>query len=30
MSTWVVVAGDVVADDPELEAWLRRGMRAVR
>lgn len=30
MSTWVVVAGDVVADDPELEEWLRRGMRAVR
>lgn len=30
MSTWVVVAGDVVADEPELEDWLRRGMRAVR
>jgi TfoX/Sxy family transcriptional regulator of competence genes len=30
MSTWVVVAGDVVADDPDLEDWLRRGMRAVR
>jgi TfoX/Sxy family transcriptional regulator of competence genes len=29
MSTWVVVAGDVIADDPELEEWLRRGMRAV-
>lgn len=30
MSTWVVVAADVVADDPELIEWLRRGLRAVR
>jgi TfoX/Sxy family transcriptional regulator of competence genes len=30
MSTWVVVASDAVADDPELAAWLRRGLRAVR
>lgn len=30
MSTWVVVAADVVADDPELAEWLRRGLRAVR
>jgi TfoX/Sxy family transcriptional regulator of competence genes len=30
MSTWVVVAGDAIADDPELEQWLDRGMRAVR
>lgn len=30
MSTWVVVAGDAIADDPELEEWLTRGMRAVR
>jgi TfoX/Sxy family transcriptional regulator of competence genes len=30
MSTWVVVAGDAIADDPELEEWLGRGMRAVR
>ena len=30
MSTWVVVASDVVADDPELAEWLRRGLRAVR
>ena len=30
MSTWVVVAGDAIADDPELEEWLSRGMRAVR
>jgi TfoX/Sxy family transcriptional regulator of competence genes len=29
MSTWVVVASDVVADDPELIEWLRRGLRAV-
>lgn len=30
MSTWVVVAGDAIADDPELADWLRRGLRAVR
>ena len=30
MSTWVVVAGDAVADDPELAEWVRRGLRAVR
>ncbi len=30
MSTWVVVAGDAIADDPELEEWLHRGMRALR
>jgi TfoX/Sxy family transcriptional regulator of competence genes len=30
MSTWVVVAADAVADDPELADWLRRGLRAVR
>ncbi len=30
MSSWVVVQGDVVADDPELAAWVRRGLRAVR
>ena len=30
MSTWVVVSGDVVADDPELRDWLARGLRAVR
>jgi TfoX/Sxy family transcriptional regulator of competence genes len=30
MSTWVVVASDAVADDPELTEWLRRGLRAVR
>jgi len=30
MSTWVVVAADAVADDPELLEWVRRGLRAVR
>jgi TfoX/Sxy family transcriptional regulator of competence genes len=30
MSTWVVVASDAVADDPELADWLKRGLRAVR
>ena len=30
MSTWVVVAGEAIADDPELEEWLNRGMRSVR
>ena len=30
MSTWLVVAADAVADDPELAEWLRRGLRAVR
>lgn len=30
MSTWVVVASDEVADDPELTEWLRSGLRAVR
>ncbi len=30
MSTWVVVASDAIADDPELIEWLKRGIRAVR
>lgn len=30
MSTWVVVSADAIADDPELEEWLGRGMRALR
>ena len=30
MSTWVVVSAEVIADDPELAAWLARGARAVR
>ena len=29
MSTWVVVAPDAIADDPELLDWLRRGLRGV-
>ncbi len=30
MSTWVVVSGESVADDPQLLEWLGRGLRAVR
>ena len=30
MSTWLVVASDAIADDPELAEWVRRGLRAVR
>jgi hypothetical protein len=30
MSTWVVVSADVIADDPELVEWVRRGLRGVR
>ena len=30
MTTWVVVAADVIADDPELEEWVRRGLAGVR
>ena len=30
MSTWLVVASDEIADDPELREWLERGARAVR
>ena len=30
MGTWVVVAGECVADDPELAEWVRRGLRGVR
>jgi hypothetical protein len=30
MSTWVVVAADAIADDPELTAWVERGLRSVR
>ncbi|MFL5578400.1 MAG: TfoX/Sxy family protein [Gemmatimonadaceae bacterium] len=29
MSTWVVVPGDRVADDPELAEWVRRGLRGI-
>jgi TfoX/Sxy family transcriptional regulator of competence genes len=30
MSTWVVVAEEAIADDPELTAWVRRGIAAIR
>lgn len=30
MSTWVVVAADELADDPELREWMERGLAAVR
>lgn len=29
MGTWVVVAADAVADDPQLQDWVARGVRAV-
>lgn len=30
MSTWVVVSPEVVADDPDLEEWVRRAIRGGR
>ena len=30
MGTWVVVPAELIADDPELTEWLRRGVRAIR
>jgi hypothetical protein len=30
MGTWLVVAGESVADDPELTEWVKRGLRGVR
>lgn len=30
MGMWLVVPADAVADDPELAAWVARGLRAVR
>lgn len=30
MSTWLVVAADVVADDPDLTEWIRRGLRGLQ
>ena len=30
MSTWVVVSDEVIAEDPELTAWVQRAIRAVR
>ncbi len=29
MGTWLVVKGEVVADDPELADWVRLGLRAL-
>jgi len=30
MSTWLVVAAEAIADDPELMTWVRRGTEALR
>jgi len=30
MGTWLVVAADPLADDPELVEWLRRALRGIR
>ena len=30
MGTWLVVPAERVADDPDLAAWVARGLRAVR
>lgn len=30
MSTWLVVSADTIADDPELQEWLRRALRGIR
>ena len=30
MSTWLVVAPDAIADDPELSEWIGRALRGVR
>ena len=30
MGSWLGVAADAVADDPELAEWVARGLRAVR
>ena len=30
MSTWVVVSADVIAEDPELAEWVRRGLDGIR
>ena len=29
MGTWIVVAPDAIADDPELAEWVARGLRAI-
>lgn len=30
MGSWVVVAADAIADDPELRDWVARGLRSLR
>ena len=30
MGTWLVVAAEAIADDPELSEWLGRGLRGIR
>lgn len=30
MGTWLVVSAESIADDPELQAWVERGLRTVR
>ena len=30
MGTWLTVDAEVIADDPELQEWVRRGLRALR
>lgn len=30
MSTWLVVAPDAIADDPELAEWIRRALRGLK
>jgi hypothetical protein len=30
MSSWLVVAADAIADDPQLDEWLARSLRGVR
>lgn len=29
MTTWVVVSPDAIADDPELDTWVARGLRGI-
>jgi TfoX/Sxy family transcriptional regulator of competence genes len=29
MSTWLVVSDEVIADDPDLVEWVRRGLRGI-
>ncbi|MEP6730849.1 MAG: TfoX/Sxy family protein [bacterium] len=30
MGTWLVVDADVIADEPELQEWIRRALRGIR